>query len=749
MVKWQNNTVSNSLFVFITGAVMLTTTSGFASAGNNSPMVDIVLVTAQKREEDLNDVPISIDVIRDEKLDVIRSAGQDILFLASRSPSLYAESSSGRIFPRFYIRGLGNTDFDLNANQPVSLVYDETVLENPILKGFPVFDLDRIEILRGPQGTLFGRNTPAGVIKFESAKPTEIFEGYGRVSYGRFNTVDTEAAISGPLAGDKLTGRLSVLAQRRDDFVDNTFTAGGEEGFEEFSEFAGRAQLLIRPNDRVSSLVNVHGRKLDGGSRLFRANIIEPGVGGLVANFRRDETAQDATQILEVYNIGASLKTDVDFDFGQLTSITSYEQVGVSARGDVDGGFGASFAPPSGPGFIPFSAESADNITGHDQITQELRLTFSPATGITTTLGGFFFYENLEIENLSFDTLANGDLNGRAVQDQETLSWALFGSSEWSVTDRFSLQGGLRLSGEEKDFRAERLIGPFGSGPLAPQTLQVDDVVLSGDVSATYAFTQDTNIYARYARGFRAPNVQGRVVFGDVVTVADTETIDSIEAGLKHRFWDGRGNISVSGFWYQTDNQQLTAVGGAGNFNQLLNADAVIGYGFEVDASFTPIDGLHLTAGVSLNETEINDRNLEVGICGASCTVLNPINPATGNALIDGNRLPQAPRWIANATLRYGVPVFGGAGEVFAFTDWAYRSQINFFLYESIEFQDRSLLEGGVRIGYANLEGQYEIAAFARNITNARAIEGAIDFNNFSGFVNDPPVWGVELSKQF
>lgn len=710
---------------------------------------DMIIVTAQKREQAIVDVPLSVDVISGQKLEALSAAGADILFLAARSPSVYAESSSGRTFPRFYIRGLGNTDFDLNANQPVSLVYDEIVLENSILKGFPVFDLNRIEILRGPQGTLFGRNTPAGVIKFESAKPTGEFEGYGRVSYGRFDTIDAEGAVSGPIAGDALTGRLSLLVQRRDDFVDNTFDLAGEEGFEEFFEFAGRAQLLFEPNDQVSSLLNIHGRRLDGGSRLFRANVIRPGVGGLVDGFRRDQTAQDATQILEVYNIGASLKTDFDLGFGTLTSVTGYEQVGVTARGDVDGGFGAVFAPPSGPGLIPFAAESADNITGHDQITQELRLNFTPTRSVNATLGGFFFYENLELENLSFDTLANGALNGRAIQDQDTYAWAVFGSTEWAASERLTLQGGVRVSGEDKRFIAERLLGPFGSGTLGPIRRDLNDVVLSGDASATYALSANTNVHVRYARGFRAPNVQGRIVFGDAVTVADTETTDSFEAGVKNTFWSGRGRISLAGFWYRTNNQQLTAVGGAGNFNQLLNADKAIGYGFEAEAALSPVEGLDLTAGVSLNETEIDDAGLEVGVCGAPCTILDPVNPLTGNAVIDGNSLPQAPRWIANATVRYAVPVLGGRGEAFVFTDWAYRSRVNFFLYESVEFQDRELLEGGVRVGYAATDGRYEVAAFGRNITNDVSIEGAIDFNNFSAFVNEPPVWGVEFLKRF
>lgn len=733
-------------------AALLLQSTAFAAPALAEERADVITVTAQKRVEDLQDVPLSVDVLRDSELDNIRAGGRDILFLAGRSPSLYAEASSGRTFPRFYIRGLGNTDFDLNANQPVSLVYDEVVLENPILKGFPVFDLDRIEVLRGPQGTLFGRNTPAGVIKFESAKPTDELEGYGRVAYGRFNTVDAEGAISGPLS-DTLSARLSTLFQRRDDFVDNQFAedfpgsvvGDGANGFEEFAEFAGRLQFLWTPADNWSTLLNVHGRRLDGGSRLFRANIIAPGTGGLVDGFERGETAQDATQRLDVYNFGASVKSDWDIGAGVITSILSYDTVGITARGDVDGGFGAAFAPPSGPGFIPFPAESADNITGHHQITSETRLAFKPAPAIDSTVGVYFFRENLEIENLSFDTLSAGAENGRAVQDQETFAFAAFASSSWAVTPQLTLAGGVRLSVENKDFIAERLVGPFGSGTLGPIAVNLDDTNISGDASATYAFNDGLSAFVRYARGFRAPNVQGRIVFGDAVTTADTETVNSVEGGLKTTFWNGRGRLNLTGFYYRTKNQQLTAVGGAGNFNQLLNADAVVGSGFELDGALNPTEALEFTAGVSLNNTSIDSPGLEVGICGAPCVVLDPI-AASGNALIDGNSLPQAPRWIASWTARYSAPVRGG--ELFVFTDWAYRSRINFFLYDSVEFQDGHELIGGARIGWRRDDG-WELSVYGRNILNDVSIAGAIDFNNFSGYVNEPPLWGVEIARRF
>ncbi|MEJ2581663.1 MAG: TonB-dependent receptor plug domain-containing protein, partial [Acidobacteriota bacterium] len=156
-----------------------------------------ITVTAQKREQDIQDVPVAVTALRGQDLEIITSGGVDVRALSARTPSLIMESSFGRAFPRFYIRGLGNTDFDLNASQPVSMIVDEVVLENPVVKGQPLFDLDRVEVLRGPQGTLFGRNTPAGIVKFETVKPSQEFDAYAKASYGTYSTTDIQAAVGG------------------------------------------------------------------------------------------------------------------------------------------------------------------------------------------------------------------------------------------------------------------------------------------------------------------------------------------------------------------------------------------------------------------------------------------------------------------------------------------------------------------------------------------------------------------------
>ena len=210
--------------------------------------------------------------------------------------------------------------------------------------------------------------------------------------------------------------------------------------------------------------------------------------------------------------------------------------------------------------------------------------------------------------------------------------------------------------------------------------------------------------------------------------------------------------FNLTGYYFKTKDLQLSAVGGGANANLLLNADAVKGHGFEAELEARPARGLSMTAGLSYNSAKIHDDNLTVEVCGAPCTFTDPIavpaNPMTGQpaqVFIDGNQLPQAPKWTFNFTAGYEYPI--GPGSIYVFTDWYHRSKIQFFLYESVEFSDDKLMEGGLRIGYKT--DRYDIAGFVRNITNDESAVAGIDFNNLTAMVNEPRIWGIEAGIKF
>jgi iron complex outermembrane receptor protein len=745
-----------------TGEAELETAAAAAAEGQqdspdaDAPVVlDTITVTAQKREEDLQQVPVAATVLGAEEISTLTAGGADIRFLSSRVPSLNIESSFGRAFPRFYLRGLGNTDFDLNASQPVSLVYDGVVLENAVVKGMPIWDLERIEVLRGPQGTLFGRNTPAGVVKFESKRPSQESESWARASWGTFNTTDIQAAFGGALS-DTVSARLSLLYQGRSDWVDNKFT-GENDALGGYATGAARLQFLFEPSDNLDVLLNLHAWDVDGTARIFRANILNPGTNDLAAGFEQDEVFHDGLNSQDIEAQGGMLEIDYDLGGATFTSVTGFETLEMLSRGDIDGGFGAVFAPPSGPGFIPFPSESADGIPDLDQFTQEFRIASNPGDHSFDWLAGLFFFdEDLTAETFSFNTLAPGNpQDGYAFQTQSSESWALFTSLDFHVSEDWDIKAGLRYSEDEKDFSAERPDPTFQTPTVAPIVRSTDDDNVSWDLTASYQASDDTNVFGRIATSFRAPSIQGRILFcadfaggldpaTNCVSVADEEEILSYEIGVKTELLDNTLRLNVTGYTYEVDGQQLVAVGGEFNTATLLNADTTDGWGLESDIQFAPTAAWLMTFGVSYNNTEIDDPNLAIVPCGGGCTVLDPIGP--NGALVDGNSLPHAPEWIFNGIIDYRTPM--GDGLFIGSLDWAYHDEKQFFLYESAEFQSDAF-EVGLRLGYAFSEAKYEVALFGRNIFDQEIVRGGIDFNNLTGFTNDPATWGLEFAANF
>ena len=709
-----------------------------------------IVVTAQKREQNIQDVPISISRLSGQRLASKFTGGEDVLALASTVPGLHVESSNGRLAPRFYMRGLGNSDFTQAASQPVSIVFDEVPMEKAALKSFPLFDLDDIEVIRGPQGTLFGRNTTAGIIKFDSRRPTEETEGYLKVSGGNKGTINAEGAVGGTLVENTLTGRVSFLTQNRSDWINNAYT-GEDDAIGGFNIFAGRIQLLWTPTDNFTAWVMHQHQDQDGNSAsAFRANVFDKGSNKLNDNYDRNTVWFDGgdNNPALIKSHGTTVKLDWEVGNHTFTSITSYQDVyDRFARGDIDGGYGCLFTcggipsgPPSNP-YSPFNSPFVVNVdTGSEvdlqQVTQEIRIASNLEGSFNYQVGAFYFEDDFASIAKNANAGSQAFVVG-STSNVDNTTWALFGQGSFNVNEQLTLTAGVRYTDDEKDAVHSR-----AGQQLAPISLQDDNV--SWDMALAYALGADAQVYARVASGFRAPTIQDRLEDDPEVTTADSETIMSYEIGYK-ALWE-KVRLSLAAFYYDVDDMQLVAVGGDSNSTSLLNAKEGIGYGVELDLDIAVTNNLVLSGGFGYNKTELKDDELALPSC-ALCTILDPMNE-NGLAIIDGNPFQHAPKWTMNLELDYTHPLSGDS-ELYLYTDWKLKGKTSDFLYESIEYTFGTQFEGGLRVGYRNNARNYEIGMFSRNITDEHNPIGGIDFANNLGYVNQPRIWGVEASYRF
>ena len=709
-------------------------------------VLEEILVTAQKREQSLAEVPAAVSAISGDLVRDYIGGAQDIRALAARVPGLNIETSNGRTQPRFYLRGLGNIDFDVNANQPVAMIFDEISLENNTLRSLPLFDIERIEVLKGPQGSLFGRNTNAGVIKIDSVRPSAERNGYFSASYGSRETFIAEGASNFALT-DTLTARASLKYQERGKWIDNTYNGPGDD-FGAFDEFAWRVQLLWEPSETFSGHLKLHGFSQDGSDpNVFYANAIAVGSPGLRPGFNEKIATHDSEiATMDTDHMGGALNLEWLFANNmKLTSITGYDRLENFQSADVDGGeVTFDFADIGVPGKSLFAVvATGDGLDDLEQITQEFRLA-GQAENLFWQTGFYYFDEDFDLLNQSFHFPPES-----ALVSQQTTSWAFFGQAEYELNDAWAVTVGGRWTDDEKDLT----VGPaLPGGTVSPAAISVSDDFFNWDVAVTFDANEDWTYYARLATGSRGPVTLGRFGF---VSSARTEDTISGEIGFKSTLMDGRARWNTSVYMFRNDDQQLTATGGAANVNQLLNADQVNGYGMETEFDLLITENLFVSANLSYNDTEIDDPGLRDDQCGStpSCTGLDPIagyrdgpfGPVT-EVYIDGNPLPRTPKWIFNFILQYTHPLQNG--DLYFNTDWNYRDKSNLFLHESIEFVQEERWLGGVRAGYRTDKGM-DFALVGRNITDEVVVEGGINFLNLTAFVSEPAYWGAEFRASF
>ncbi|WP_292964063.1 TonB-dependent receptor [Novosphingobium sp. UBA1939] len=736
---------------------------------------DTIVVTAQRRQENILSVPVSVAVMKPEMLHDIQAGGADtLLSLAGRVPSLNVESTTGRIFPRFYIRGLGNIDFYLGASQPVSIIQDDVVAEHVVLKSTPAFDIDQVEVLRGPQGSLFGRNTTAGIVKFDTVQPSATWRGQGSASWGSRNSVNIDAGVGGPLnSSGTLSFRLSGLYQHRDNWISNTYTGPSDDGtvpgknvMGGFNERDVRLQIEAKPSDALTLRLSGHYRDYDGTASIFYRGSIKQGVRAVPDTLDLTKVSYDEAQNNpQAYKTkGASLKAIYDFGGITLTSITAYENAHGYSRGDTDGGAAADFGGTAPNYCAAGCGQSRGVLRGLDQWSQELRLASPDSGRFKWQIGGIYFdsRDMTEFDQRAYFLTSNAlgttpNPNNWVLLHNVNTSWGLFGQASYDLTEKLRVTGGVRVTNDTKTTEllktADTVAGVVTFPATAARKVRLSDTQPSFDLSLLYRATPDLSLFARVARGFRGPTIQGRsAVFNSPFSTAQSEKNTSWEAGVKSAWLDNALTFNLTGFYYTVSDIQLNGNDSNGN-GVLFNADKAVGYGMEAELGLRPARNLKFNIGFSLLHTEIKDKSVyaQAGAAGGvlSETVLNPTVRVGNNyfAQINGNPLPNAPDFNLNVSGRYDLPL-NEKLRAFVGADFNLQGYTMYVPYKTVEYTSNGNFELGLKAGLAF--ERYELAFFARNLTDKRNLVGVIDTSNYrAGIYNDPRVFGVTLSGSF
>jgi iron complex outermembrane receptor protein len=706
-----------------------------------SSRIEEIMVTSQRREEGLQDIPLSVSALDGRQL---RDTGlQNSLAIGDIVPNLEIKTFGG--VPNIFIRGVGNNDFNSSSVSPISVYRDDVVVASTGSQIFALFDLERIEVLRGPQGTLFGKNTTGGAIQYISKLPEEEFEGYARVGYGRFELFEAEAGASIPLA-DGLSMRVSGLTRRRDGERINIFN--GEDAIN-IDEAAARVILRYNPSSRVDV-------RLSAGTGRDRSDYLNPKPLGVIDGgdiFGYSDPAPDDIRILNFNaasrnfsdNTWVSLNATIQItDTLTLRSITGYDESDVDNRVDVDGG--------------PLRVDEITFLTDTEQFSQEFQLLYSNDR-ISGLLGFYYFDESLDsrseadlIGELAF---ADGAVPLITEAARENKSYSIFGEATYEITDRLSLTGGLRYTWDDVSADHRGFLVPGFFDDDIPNGAEIDLVpfgalsdtfkAFSWRIVADYKVTDDILTYASVNRGFKS----GTFNIGIITSLAERtqvepEFLTAFEVGMKSTLFDQRVRLNVSAFYYDYNDLQVLSV------NQQGSGIPTLGLDNAADAS---IKGLEFE--LFAKPTQAIDFGLNFGLLDAEFQnyTSGAIDPVSGLPRdFSGNRLPGAPNFTLSTFGQYTVPITSDINA-------SLRAEYNFTgkkFYNNAEDDLVSSQEGyglvNIRAAIRSAEDVWEIAFWGRNITGKSYIVDATDLRDFGLiplYYGERATWGIEAIFNF
>lgn len=723
-------------------------------AANAPTTLDVIVVTATKRAENIQDVPISISAFSAAQIE--DTGSQNLQDLAGSIPNLVYPSSREGGGADISIRGV------FQQAQPLQIGFDNgygVYLDGVYMgKHFSVNqdlgEIERVEVLRGPQGTLFGKNTIAGALNIVSTRPHNEFEGRASVDIGNYNLTRVRASVNVPIVDDTLAVRVALSGTERDGFVHNRAL---DTDLGNIDDINGRILVGYTPTPQTAAYLSLDHRH--SVTRHYEAENADIGATNYTADDVPYTVYRDFQDRNDLMTFGTSLTVEHEFDNQfAFTSITGYRDDQINAPRDVDGS-----------DFRGYTRN--EMLISQELFTQEFRLT-SPEFENFDYVAGLYYFNQRNSRSEVAQVLPTwipaiaGFANFDYVVDVE--SYAAFIHSNFHITDDLTLFGGLRYTDETKELEANQTSDPaailpaFGV-PFGQATIPTD--IHDSDVSYTaglrYQASDAVMAYGSVSTGYKsgAFNVGGNITNGvleNELTV-DPESVTSYEAGIKSLFFDGRVQLNGAIFHLNYDDLQVRvfdpSVGTIGS-NVLKNAASVESQGFELELSATPTDALLLALGVGYVDSTYSSfegvpLQRPAGSFGDDNDgVIDRRTDATGN------RVPLAPEWTVNAAIGYDIPL-SNQGTWRSRLDYSYMSE--HYGADGSTNDPADLVPGysliNLRTGYESPDGRYGVYLWARNLTDETELEETryIQFitSRLQQRYIEPRTYGVSLAVEF
>jgi iron complex outermembrane receptor protein len=626
-----------TLFGSTAMAVLIVSSATSAHAQTAAPAtLEEIVVTAQKRAENMQDVPVAVSAETARSLAAKGVEGTADLTVTI--PGLSYTQVVGSALPR--IRGIGSA-ISLGGNEnPIATYIDGVYIAAASSSVLAFNNIEQVAVLKGPQGTLFGRNATGGLIQITTRDPVEVFGGEGSVTYGNLQTVGGQLYLTGGPA-DGLAGDLAIYYRDQKDGFGRNLLSGAQVN--KSRDFAARTKWKFE-RDGVVARASLDYAVTSGVLPAFRATKGSLPVTGIPFTGDDFDTNSDVDPQLKNEQWGASLQLNKKIGEIELVSITGYRRSQFHAVFDIDK--------------LPLFINRSDLRQPSRQFSQELQLLSPSGKRFGWVIGAYYFDASSSYDPLLIDNGAAADIN--VSSEQGTKSAALFGQASYRLSQATGLTAGLRYTTEKKDFKARGdIVTPAGvriPGATLSDSIEVEKVTWR--LALDHHFSDDLMGYASYNRGFKSGGFNPQR-FTAPLSPFQPEVLDAWEVGLKSEFLNRRVRLNAATFYYDYKNIQINAF--VNGISTIYNAASAEIYGLDLDLTAAPTDQLTITAGLALLHDRFGDfpgASISRPAVPNGTTVLGGNIVGVGNA--KGNRLPLTPDWTFNLGAIYVVPLETG-----------------------------------------------------------------------------------------